>query len=81
VGGPQLFLAYPSRFVSDLTVALHRRLPHCEHRSRPHDIRQHRIPPGKPCERLRLRGARVAALALERQDILAEVVGQPDDGE
>jgi hypothetical protein len=41
-----------------------------------HNISQQRIPPRKPGERLGLRGARVTALALERQHVLAEVIGK-----
>jgi hypothetical protein len=44
-------------------------------------IRQERIPTGQRCERLRLRSARVAALTLEHQHVLAEVIGQLDDVE
>jgi hypothetical protein len=51
-------------------VALHRRQPQCEHRSPFTTSARWHIPPGQRGERLRLRGARVAALALERQDVL-----------
>jgi len=37
-------------------------------------ISKHRIPSGQRGERLRLRGSRVAALASERQHVLAEVI-------
>jgi hypothetical protein len=55
-------------------MALHHRLPQCEHRSGFYYISKHRIPSGQRGERLRLSGSRVAALASERQHVLAEVI-------
>jgi hypothetical protein len=45
-----------------------------------HHISEQCVPPGKPREGLGLRGSRVAALALEGQNVLAEMIGESDDG-
>ncbi len=44
------------------------------------DISQQCVPPGHGRERLRLRCARVVALAYKSEKVLAEVIGQSDDG-
>jgi hypothetical protein len=43
-------------------------------------LSEQRIPTGQRGKCLRLRGSAVAALALERQDVLAKMIGQLDDG-
>jgi hypothetical protein len=45
-----------------------------------YDFGQKRIPPGETREGLGLRGTSVAASALQRRQVLAEIIGQPDDG-
>jgi hypothetical protein len=72
-----------------LAVALHLR-PHCGRTSppaalgaaqAPHHIRQQRIPSRERCEGSRLRRSTVATCARENQNVLAEVVGEADNGQ
>jgi hypothetical protein len=70
---------YPSRFVSGRTVALHFRLPHCEHRRRRTTAVSSASPSREPRECLRLRSPAVAASAGENQNVLPEMIGESDD--
>ena len=56
-------------------MALHWRVPQHEHLSRFTTSVRRRIPPAQSGEGLRLRRAGVAALARERQYVLAEMIG------
>ncbi len=47
----------------------------------PHHLGHLRVPARKPCERLWLRDATVATRALQKQDVLDEMVGEPNDGQ